>query len=233
MARADYDAVCTSTRLADGCLWAIPSTLGLPRPPGGAGARAGNQGHAGAARSRGRDARRPLCRRSLAAKSPHRGRGGVWHDELGASGRGLSLGLDALTLCRGEGWEASSHPRTVISGRRASPRLSCRRSFYAWAGAGWWRFRAAISYTGRTRSWLGGPPKPSEANLLSHPVGELTKPGDVNRYTRVRCYQALLSRSCRWPCARLVRTRQSGRPSSAKLWVYAFHRWPRSCRSQQ
>ena len=33
-----------------------------------------------------------------------------------------------------------------------------------------------------------------EANLLIHPVVGLTKPGDVDHYTRVRCYQALLPR---------------------------------------
>lgn len=31
-----------------------------------------------------------------------------------------------------------------------------------------------------------------EANLLVHPVVGMTKPGDVDHYTRVRCYQALL-----------------------------------------
>lgn len=36
--------------------------------------------------------------------------------------------------------------------------------------------------------------KEIEANLLIHPVVGLTKPGDVDHYTRVRCYQALLSR---------------------------------------
>jgi sulfate adenylyltransferase len=33
-----------------------------------------------------------------------------------------------------------------------------------------------------------------EANLLIHPVVGMTKPGDVDHYTRVRCYQALLRR---------------------------------------
>ena len=32
-----------------------------------------------------------------------------------------------------------------------------------------------------------------EANLLIHPVVGMTKPGDVDHYTRVRCYQALMS----------------------------------------
>jgi len=33
-----------------------------------------------------------------------------------------------------------------------------------------------------------------EANLLIHPVVGMTKPGDVDHYTRVRCYEHLLSR---------------------------------------
>ena len=36
--------------------------------------------------------------------------------------------------------------------------------------------------------------KEVEANLLIHPVVGMTKPGDVDHYTRVRCYQALLRR---------------------------------------
>jgi sulfate adenylyltransferase len=31
----------------------------------------------------------------------------------------------------------------------------------------------------------------SGANLLVHPVVGMTKPGDVDHYTRVRCYEAL------------------------------------------
>jgi sulfate adenylyltransferase len=34
--------------------------------------------------------------------------------------------------------------------------------------------------------------KEQQANLLIHPVVGMTKPGDVDHYTRVRCYQALL-----------------------------------------
>ena len=36
--------------------------------------------------------------------------------------------------------------------------------------------------------------KESRANLLIHPVVGMTKPGDLDHYTRVRCYQALLHR---------------------------------------
>jgi sulfate adenylyltransferase len=34
--------------------------------------------------------------------------------------------------------------------------------------------------------------KEARANLLIHPVAGMTKPGDLDHYTRVRCYQALL-----------------------------------------
>ena len=34
--------------------------------------------------------------------------------------------------------------------------------------------------------------KESEASLLIHPVVGMTKPGDVDHYTRVRCYQAIM-----------------------------------------
>jgi sulfate adenylyltransferase len=36
--------------------------------------------------------------------------------------------------------------------------------------------------------------KELEANLLIHPVVGMTKPGDVDHYTRVRCYKAILGR---------------------------------------
>ena len=36
--------------------------------------------------------------------------------------------------------------------------------------------------------------KDEEASLLVHPVVGMTKPGDVDHYTRVRCYQALMER---------------------------------------
>ncbi len=35
--------------------------------------------------------------------------------------------------------------------------------------------------------------KEYEANLLIHPVVGMTKPGDIDHYTRVRCYQALMA----------------------------------------
>ena len=47
--------------------------------------------------------------------------------------------------------------------------------------------RAQFAATQRAAQNLG-------ASLLIHPVVGLTKPGDVDHYTRVRCYQQLLDR---------------------------------------
>ena len=33
-----------------------------------------------------------------------------------------------------------------------------------------------------------------QANLLIHPVVGMTKPGDVDHYTRVRCYKHVLAK---------------------------------------
>ena len=62
--------------------------------------------------------------------------------------------------------------------------------------------------------------KQVEANLLIHPVVGMTKPGDVDYFTRVRCYQLLQfevsarnrrsSRCCLSPCAWADRARPSG-----------------------
>jgi sulfate adenylyltransferase len=47
--------------------------------------------------------------------------------------------------------------------------------------------RAHVELTMRAAAEVGG-------NLLIHPVVGMTKPGDVDHYTRVRCYQAVLAR---------------------------------------
>ena len=62
--------------------------------------------------------------------------------------------------------------------------------------------------------------KQVEANLLIHPVVGMTKPGDVDYFTRVRCYQLLLSKypqgtaealaAAAWRCAWADRARPSG-----------------------
>jgi len=64
-----------------------------------------------------------------------------------------------------------------------------------------------------------------DGSLLIHPVVGMTKPGDVDHYTRVRVYRVLaenyydqnrtLLSFCRWRCAWLARAKPCGMPSSA------------------
>ena len=108
------------------------------------------------------------------------------------------------------GSRASSSRPTTTSAPCASPRPSCAPSSRA---AGWRRIVAFQTRNPMHRAHFEltlRAAKEAQANLLIHPVVGMTKPGDLDHYTRVRCYQALLKRypqhtasspCCRWPCA--------------------------------
>ena len=57
-----------------------------------------------------------------------------------------------------------------------------------------WNARFEESFTEhRTRGWVPARvAREAEANLLIHPTVGMTKPGDVDHFTRVRCYEAVL-----------------------------------------
>jgi len=85
--------------------------------------------------------------------------------------------------------------------------------------------------------------KQVEANLLIHPVVGMTKPGDVDYYTRVRCYQLLLSKfpQSTAKLSLLPLAMRMGGPREA-IWhatdpqesrLLAFHRGPRPRRTGQ
>ena len=57
-----------------------------------------------------------------------------------------------------------------------------------------WRSRRGTRCTRAHQELTLRAAKEVEASLLIHPVVGMTKPGDVDHYTRVRCYQALLHR---------------------------------------
>ena len=85
--------------------------------------------------------------------------------------------------------------------------------------------------------------KEVEASLLIHPVVGMTKPGDVDHYTRVRCYQALLPTlpeehgHALAPAARHAHGRPAGgavaRDHPQELRVHAPHRGARPRRPGQ
>ena len=81
------------------------------------------------------------------------------------------------------------------------------------------------------------------ANLLIHPVVGLTKPGDVEYHTRVRCYRAVLdgydadaaTLSLLQLAMRMGGPARSGlaRNRAQELWLHSLHRWKRPRRTGQ
>ncbi len=188
MGQADFESVAESMRLTDGTLWPIPITLDVT-----------------AEAAKGLDRSRPLVLRDpegvmLAVLHPE----DVWEIDREAKARSVFGSLDHAhpgvahvfrrmndmgVGGRLEGVQLPAHYdfRTL---RRTPAELRAR-----FAKRGWRKVvafqtrnpmhRAHFELTLRAAREL-------EANLLVHPVVGMTKPGDVDHYTRVRCYQALL-----------------------------------------
>ncbi|MDH7499117.1 MAG: bifunctional sulfate adenylyltransferase/adenylylsulfate kinase [candidate division NC10 bacterium] len=188
LSRADYESVCSSMRLADGTLWPIPVVLDVPEEF--AQALSVNQTIAL------RDPEGVM----LAALQVEE----VWQPDQVAEVQAVygtanqeHPGVSAILK--------GTHP-WYVSGRLEGVQLpehydyrplrltpaELRQEF---ARLGWQKViafqtrnpmhRAHFELTVRAI-------KEFEANLLIHPVVGMTKPGDVDHYTRVRCYQALL-----------------------------------------
>jgi sulfate adenylyltransferase len=190
MGQSDHHAVCSSMRLADGTLWPIPIVLDLPE-------------------DRARELR---AGRGLALRDPEGVMLAALHVEevftpdreaearavFGTDDRahpGVAHLLDRTHPCyvagRIEGLQPPHH--YDFQTLRLGP-AELRAEF---ARLGWRRVvafqtrnpmhRAHLELTMRAATAV-------QANLLIHPAVGMTKPGDVDHYTRVRCYQALLPR---------------------------------------
>ncbi len=187
--RADYESVCGAMRLADGLLWPMPITLDVPEAvarglaPGGALAL--------------RDAEGVM----LAALHVE----DVWQPDrmaeadqvFGTASRehpGVAQLLDAHPFYVGGRLEGLQLPvHYDFRPLRHTP-AELRAEF---AKLGWRRVVAFQTRNPMHRAHFEltlRAAKDLEANLLVHPVVGLTKPGDVDHYTRVRCYEALLPR---------------------------------------
>ncbi len=190
LGRADYESVCRTMRLADGTLWPIPVTLDLPLE------------------FVSKHAVAPGV--SLALRDPEGVMLGVlhvaevWEPDREAEVKEVYGTSDPL------------HPGVAQVLRRAHPvyvggtveglqppahydfkdlRLTPAELRAEFARLGWRKVvafqtrnpmhRAHVELTRRAATQL-------EANLLIHPSVGMTKPGDVDHYTRVRCYQAVL-----------------------------------------
>ncbi|HEX2647442.1 MAG TPA: bifunctional sulfate adenylyltransferase/adenylylsulfate kinase, partial [Candidatus Dormibacteraeota bacterium] len=188
LGRSDYESVVRGMRLADGTLWPIPVTLDVAA-------------ELAAKLSPGT----PLALRDpegvmLAVLHVQE----VWAPDFAAEAEGVFGTLDQLhpsvksLLTATNPWYVSG----VIEGVQAPTHYDYRelrrtpaqlRGEFAALG---WRdvvafqtrnplHRAHIELTVRAA-------RETQANLLIHPVVGLTKPGDVDHYTRVRCYEAVM-----------------------------------------
>jgi sulfate adenylyltransferase len=190
LTRSDYESVCASMRLANGLLWPVPVTLDVPEDL----ARRIGPGVTLALR----DPEGVL----LAAlhvedvwKPDRYAEAEAVYDTTAQEHPGVAHLLDQTHAYyvggRVEGVQLPVH--YDFRALRATPQ-ELRSEF---ARLGWRRVvafqtrnplhRAHQELTLRAAKEVG-------ANLLLHPVVGMTKPGDVDHYTRVRCYQAILNR---------------------------------------
>lgn len=190
MTRKDYESVCADMRLADGLLWPIPVVLDL------------DGDSASALRPGGPLALRDLEGVMLAVLHVE----DIWEPDLAAEARSV-YGSDSPEH-PGVAY-LNQHTGPVYVGGRieglvspvhhdfASLRLSPAQLREVFAQSGGGRVvafqtrnpmhRAHFEITLRAAREAGG-------RLLVNPVVGMTKPGDLDHYTRVRCYQALMPR---------------------------------------
>jgi sulfate adenylyltransferase len=188
--RDDYQAVCERMRLADGTLWPIPVMLDVPAEV--------------AARIGPGD--------GLALREPDGTLMGVlWIDDVWAP----DLRAEALAVFRtvsdahpgvahlfgqthpfyvGGRLEGVRRPASPDFGRIRPGPLEVRAEF---ARRGWDRIVAFHTRNPMHRAHFELTRQAAEqagASLFLHPVVGLTKPGDVDPVTRIRCYKALMHR---------------------------------------
>ena len=188
LTQTDYDGVCENMRLGDGTLWPIPITLDVDEET-----------------ADGLEPGSTLFLRDLegvAIAALHVD--DIWRPDLGKEAE-LVFGTTNPEHPAVGYLERSSNP-FCVGGELEGLQLPVHYDFVPlrltpaalrerFAKLGWREVvafqtrnplhRAHLELTFRAASQL-------EANLLIHPVVGMTKPGDVDHYTRVRCYQAVM-----------------------------------------
>ena len=188
MGRADYESVRDRMRLADGTLWPIPVTLDI------------SEELAGTLKENDRLSLRDEEGVMLAVLHV----GDVWEPDRLAEATAV-LGTDDLHH-PGADYLLNRSRRFYVSGaiegvqapmhydyrdlRHTPSQLREHFSLLGWRKVVAFQtrnplHRAHLELTLRAA-------KEVEGNLLIHPVVGLTKPGDVDHYTRVRCYQSIM-----------------------------------------
>ncbi len=191
LGRADHDAVCERMRLADGTLWPIPITLDIPR-------QLADTLHPGRSVLALRDAEGVM----LAACHVEE----LWEPELRAASQAV-FGTTDLAHPGAAYQLQRTHP-VFVAGRLEGLqppvhydfrplRLSPAELRAEMEREGWRRVVAFQTRNPMHRAHCEltlRAAKEAQANLLIHPTVGMTKPRDLDHYTRVRCYQAVLHR---------------------------------------
>ena len=190
MAKADYDSVCAELRLADGTLWPVPITLDVPEELAktlGAGSKLALRDPEGVmvAALDVDDVWQPDRQAEAGAvfgttNSEHPGVAQLLEQSNPFYVGGTIIGLEPV----------SHYDYKLL--RHTPSELRGEFSKLGWTKVVAFQTRNPMHRAHQELTLRAA--KEIEANLLIHPVVGMTKPGDVDHYTRVRCYQALLHR---------------------------------------
>lgn len=190
LTKADYERVCGEMRLSDGTLWPIPIMLDVPEELGEKLSSGSNLAL--------RDAEGVM----IAALNVE----DVWQPDrqveanavFGTTNRehpGVAQLLDRTNPCYAggtiTGLSAVTHYDYKLL-RHTPAELRSEFAKLGWTKVVAFQTRNPMHRAHQELTLRAA--KEIEANLLIHPVVGMTKPGDVDHYTRVRCYQALLHR---------------------------------------
>ena len=189
MTRADYEPVCRDMRLASGVLWPMPITLDVTRE------FADKLG----------DAKRIALRDQEGVNLAILDVEDRWEPDRDAEARAVFGSADKLHA--GANYVLNRANPIYIGGRvhgLEAPRhydfrhlrLTPRDLRDQFEKLGWQRIVAFQTRNPMHRAHLEltyRAAQIAEANLLIHPSVGMTKPGDIDHYTRVRCYEKLIS----------------------------------------
>jgi sulfate adenylyltransferase len=191
MTRADYEGVCHNMRLSNGTLWPMPITLDVTEE---------------FARKLTPDSSKVALRDPegvmLAVLSVEE----VWQADRKAEAQSVFASTSAAHP--GADYAINKSNPWYVGGRLEGMQIPSHYDFRnlrltpaevraEFARVGWRKVVAFQTRNPMHRAHVElafRAAKQVEANLLIHPVVGMTKPGDVDYYTRVRCYQLLLSK---------------------------------------
>ena len=188
LSKADYEGVCKEMRLADGTIWPMPIMLDVAEET------------AQAVKVGDKLALRDLEGVMLAVLNVE----DIWQADLKAEAKKV-FGTTNVEHPGAGYLLQNTHPYYVggtVEGVEAprhydyrEVRLTPAQLRERFASQGW---RQVVAFQTRNpmhrahQELTFRAARELEANLLIHPVVGMTKPGDVDHYTRVRCYQGIL-----------------------------------------